>query len=126
LERELIKYLLNKNQISKVMARLELSGKIEFIGDVVKVGEKGTDKQVLMLVVPPRKDEWSGAEYGEPEFWELSAIGDSVEKLKMTDAMVGKEAIVRVYLNSKAVKKESGEGYFYPINANIAAIIIKS
>lgn len=107
------------------MAKLELTGKIEFIGDVIKVGEKGTDKQILMLIVPPRKDDWSGAEYGDPEYWELSAIGDSVEKLKMTDAMVGKEATIRCYLNSKTVKKEDGSGYFYPINANIAAIILK-
>lgn len=106
------------------MAKVELKGKIEEITVVYIVGEKGTKKQDLILKVPAYVDAFGDVK-GKDEFWQISLMGDTIEKTNLNKDMIGRNAKVAAWLNSNMLPaREPGLADVYIINAMLAGIEI--
>lgn len=106
------------------MARLLLEGEIIEVLPVTEVGENKTKKQSVIVKVPGFKDDWSGRE-GRAEFWQMDALGDKIEQLKLSKDLEGKTGIFKCFINSNLVITKDKTN-IYPVNVALASFEITS
>lgn len=103
------------------MAKIELKGIIQKVGQVQTVGNNGTKKQSMILKVPAFRDQF-GDVVGKDEEWELQVFGDRIQKFNLSGAMHGKRAKCTVFVNSNKFIKNSDQSEGYAINATLGAV----
>jgi hypothetical protein len=102
------------------MAVLQLKGKIIAVGGVTEVGQNNLKKQLIHFQIPARRDDF-GEVRGEDEIWELSVLGDKIEKLAFKPEMELKKATMNCFINSKTIPKTDEKPEMYIINVVIAS-----
>ena len=90
------------------MAKLELKGKVMFVGGVETVGKNDLKKQQIIVTVPPYRDEF-GDILGREENWQFSILGKKVEEFDFDDDMLLKKIHCKGFVNSNTVINEDGD-----------------
>jgi hypothetical protein len=106
------------------MPKVSLNGFVEKVGNVQFVGANNTAKQSFILKVPGYTDSF-GEKKGPDDFWEITVMGDSIDKFNLHSRHVGSKVKTEVYINSRMFvsKKEETLGKIsYIVNVNLASI----
>lgn len=102
------------------MPKIQLNGFIEEVSDIEYVGQNNLSKQAIILMVPGYTDEY-GEKKGKDEHYQISLLGDSVDKFNIHPRHVGSKVKTEVYIkSSRYTNKEGKVGYI--VNINLASI----
>jgi hypothetical protein len=100
------------------MAKIEkLKGFIKVVSPIQELtDEKKTKIQYMVFFVPGYTDGF-GQKKGKDQTWLLQALGDRIEKLKLSDTLEGSKASITFYAESFCLEaREEGKKPFYVVN----------
>lgn len=110
------------------MAKLELKGELMDVLSPVTVGDKGTVKQSIILLVPGYHDGFE--KKGKDEYWMIDIMGqDNITKFALSGADKGKRCKVSIFVNSMLVIKNNpadptaASTPMYIVNNNLQSIL---
>lgn len=110
------------------MAKLELKGELMDVLSPVAVGDKGTMKQSIILMVPGYHDGFE--KKGKDEYWLIDIMGvDNIQKFNLGDTDKGKRCKVNIFVNSMLVIKNDPANPtkpatpMYIVNNNLQSIL---
>ena len=96
-----------------------LAGIIDFVSDVVSVGEKNTAKQDIVILVPGYVDRY-GEKKGKDEYWQVSLFNDQIDKYNLYPHHIGKKVNFELYVRSTRYENREGR-IMYIVNNSFAS-----
>lgn len=103
------------------MPKLQLKGFIQEVSKIHFYGEKNFPKQVILLMVPGYVDEF-GEKKSPDDFWQISIMGDSIDKFNIHERHVGSKVVIEVYVNSRPYTNKTTQLTGYIVNVSLAKI----